>query len=111
MGEPEYASQRHIGPLLLVGSLGGEPPGERATSSARVARHPTVRKEVCTCTTAGGHHAAAVHLRASPQRDDERARGLLCHRPMTTELVNTHHDRYGNAFLLQDAPDHQLPAA
>src|SRR5881398_2810602 len=29
---------------------------------------------------------------------------------MTTGPVDTHADRYGNAFLLQDAPDHQLPA-
>jgi glutamate decarboxylase len=28
---------------------------------------------------------------------------------MTTHTVDTHHDRYGNAFLLSDAPDHQLP--
>src|SRR5205823_5988536 len=24
-------------------------------------------------------------------------------------LVDSHHDRYGNAFLLSDAPDHRLP--
>jgi glutamate decarboxylase len=29
---------------------------------------------------------------------------------MTTELVDTHQDRYGNAFLLNEAPDHHLPA-
>src|SRR3954453_9596743 len=28
---------------------------------------------------------------------------------MTTPLVDSHKDRYGNAFLLTDAPDHQLP--
>ena len=27
----------------------------------------------------------------------------------TSEPVDTHGDRYGNAFLLSDAPDHQLP--
>jgi glutamate decarboxylase len=31
-------------------------------------------------------------------------------RDMATQLVDTHNDRYGNAFLLEDAPDHQLPA-
>jgi glutamate decarboxylase len=30
---------------------------------------------------------------------------------MTIELVDTHQDRYGNAFLLDEAPDHRLPAA
>src|SRR3954468_6492115 len=29
---------------------------------------------------------------------------------MTTQLVDSHNNRYGNAFLLTDAPDHQLPA-
>jgi glutamate decarboxylase len=29
---------------------------------------------------------------------------------MATELVDTQHARYGNAFLLEDAPDHRLPA-
>jgi glutamate decarboxylase len=28
---------------------------------------------------------------------------------MTSELVDNHGDRYGNAFLLSDAPDHRLP--
>ena len=28
---------------------------------------------------------------------------------MTTPLVDSHGDRYGNAFLLSDAPDHRLP--
>ena len=28
---------------------------------------------------------------------------------MTTHVVDTHHDRYGNAFLLDEAPDHRLP--
>jgi glutamate decarboxylase len=28
---------------------------------------------------------------------------------MTIEAVDTHGDRYGNAFLLSDAPDHRLP--
>ena len=30
---------------------------------------------------------------------------------MTTHLVDSHGDRYGNAFLLDDAPDDRLPAA
>src|SRR4051812_1376419 len=32
-------------------------------------------------------------------------------RPVTIEHVDTHADRYGNAFLLTAAPDHRLPAA
>jgi glutamate decarboxylase len=30
---------------------------------------------------------------------------------MASHVVDTHADRYGNAFLLSEAPDHQLPAS
>src|SRR6185295_7531102 len=63
------------------------------------------------------HHAGAGggprsrHLTSS-RPGDEVGRGLRFDGPMsaTSEPVDTHGDRYGNAFLLSDAPDNQLPS-
>src|SRR3954452_6704297 len=45
----------------------------------------------------------------SPDWGDEPRGTPWDARRMATPLVDTHNDRYGNAFLLTDAPDHQLP--
>src|SRR3954453_15078258 len=72
-------------------------------ASSRTPAAPS-RRSVRPARTAGRSPASRT---TGPRSSDRTPRQRT---EMTIELVDTQNDRYGNAFLLDDAPDHRLPA-